>query len=174
MERTSIQKKGRPSRVCARRRSANLRRGVTLLELLAVLAIVAVLSGLAIGGFTSFQRRHALSGSAEIVVSALAQARALSLGGKNGVAWGVHFASTTVTLFEAPLFDPEDPENVPFALERGVMVSALSLGGGSEVVFARLSGKPVQSGTTTLSLVSDTDQQMHVVVDESGSVRTVQ
>ncbi len=82
----------------------------------------------------------------------LNQARNLTLLSKNATVYGVHFASPDYVLFTGSSYSSSDPNNQIFTLSSPDTVLTLSLtGGGSEVVFKRLSGETTQDGTITVS-----------------------
>lgn len=126
--------------------------------------LLAVVTG-SLGGL----RAHdALLGSTETVVHALSTARADTLASRGGSQYGVHFASTTVTIFPGSTWSPTAASTTVFQLVPGVLVSDLALeGGGADIVFQRLTGKTSQPGTVSLlvrTLVST------IVVQSTGSI----
>lgn len=116
-------------------------------------------------------RSKALDTDALKVLTKLREARALTLASKNDAQWGVHLASSSITLFEGASYDAGDASNVNINLNPLVTLATITLeGGGSDVVFDRLTGSTPQSGTTTLSLIASSTMTRTIVIYETGVV----
>ena len=84
--------------------------------------------------------------------------------------YGVHFEASRVVLFKGNTYDANDPDNEEYLL-RGNTLSPITLtGGGSDVVFERLNGKTNQSGTVTISSVSDPSRSKVITIRGTGIV----
>lgn len=128
-------------------------KGFTLIEVLIALAIVAVIAAVGVTSLSNFNAQEALSVETVKVISLLSKARSQTLSAKGGNAYGVHFEERKAVLFKGAVYSASDPNNQTQVLHTEVKISALSLlGGGSEVVFKKLTGGTAQSGTVTLSL----------------------
>ncbi|MCC2630348.1 MAG: seg [Candidatus Paceibacter sp.] len=128
------------------------KRGFTLVEILITIGIMLVMVGIIFASFNQFRASQGLEKDTETIVEILQQARAQTLSSKNATAYGVHFASTTVTMFTGSSYSVSDPNNQVFSLISIDTIFSLSLtGGGTDVVFQRLTGETSQSGTITLT-----------------------
>lgn len=78
-------------KVSARKHSPNL--GFTLIELLIVIAIIGILSAIAIPSFSTFTTNQRLSQAAKQVKQDLRSAQNRAINGIDGKAWGIRFAS---------------------------------------------------------------------------------
>ena len=126
--------------------------GFSMLELFIVLAIITLLCGIVIATFIDFRKNQALSKDTETIVEVLNQARNQTISSKNQSAYGVHFASSVVTLFTGGTYSAGASDNQNFSLNSADTVLTISLtGGGSNVVFTRISGETTQNGTITVS-----------------------
>jgi prepilin-type N-terminal cleavage/methylation domain-containing protein len=131
------------------------KKGFTIIEILIVVSIIAILASIFVGAFVTFRRSATLDRDTETVVENLRKARTQTLTSQDGAAYGIHFASTTVTLFTAPTYTLGLSTNQVYDLNTTDTVLALSLtGGGTDVIFARLTGETSQNGTITLSSTS--------------------
>lgn len=149
----------------------SLVRAFTMIELLVVVAIISILTGMTLFGFGGIANNNALTGAHRQVLSALEEARARALASSNDSAHGVHFSATALTLFEGDTYDVSDPSNRVITLSGRVSVSDITLaGGGTEIVFLKASGATTQAGTITVSLVSDASVSRTVVVETSGRI----
>ena len=143
------------------------RRGITLIEMLVVVAILAILAGIGTLALTSFRSAKTLSADSARVVSMLADARARTLASIDDSQYGVHFATDRSILFKGTSYTDGAATNVTLTLSSNVSISDISLpGGGSDVLFSRLTGKTSQSGSITLSLTGGTSTR--VVIEQSG------
>lgn len=146
-------------------------RAFTLVEMLISIAIAVLLASLLSGIFSSYLGRNALSGGASTVRSFISEARSLSLSSRDNSSYGVHFASSTVTLFKGSTYSSGASDNRAVNLGRYVVINALSLsGGGTQIVFDRLKGGADKSGTITLALASNPSEKIIVTVYATGIV----
>lgn len=146
-------------------------KGFTLVELLVVAFIVGLL---ALGVFTALPRlkkNSDLNSAAQATASLLVEARSRTLSSEGASQFGVHFASSTITLFKGAVFNPSDASNDSVVLPISVEVSCVSLGAGaSSTVFARLTGETVQYGFVNFRLRSETNTIRTVAITETGIV----
>ena len=127
-------------------------RGMSIIEILLVVAIAVILLIPAVRSFHTLQARKVLDADAALVETTLERARSLTLGSKNEKQYGVHFESTQFTLFEGGTFVPGSSTNRVMTLNPSVTISSVSLAlGVSDVIFQRLSGKTSASGTVTIT-----------------------
>jgi prepilin-type N-terminal cleavage/methylation domain-containing protein len=81
------------------------KKGFTLIELLIVMSIVAILAGLAIGGYTAFRKMALIDLNADLLVSQINEMRAKAIHGTGAVkdeilkCYGVKFDKNTVDAF---------------------------------------------------------------------------
>lgn len=128
------------------------KRGFSAIELIIVLSIFGILAVIILSGLVNFRKHHALARDTELVVELLNQARNQTISSKNLTQYGVHFASTTVTVFTGGTFSAGATDNQNYPLNSTDTVLSLSItGGGVNVVFARLTGETSQSGTIVVS-----------------------
>ncbi len=150
-----------------------LRAGVTLVELLMVVAILFVLFAVTTRTFQGVNSGKALDTEALHIISELNEARSLTLSSKYANPFGIHFASSSVTLFQGATYDAGSATNTVTLLNSLVHVSSIDLaGGGSDVVFQRLTGKTVHSGSITLSLISSASTSKTIMIYTTGLVDT--
>ncbi|MGH7141547.1 MAG: pilus assembly FimT family protein [Minisyncoccia bacterium] len=150
---------------------APLSRGVTLVELLVVIALMALLATIAsavLGGFTTAQT---LAADAAAASSLLEQAHTDALTGASGEPHGVHFDSSagTLTSFAGSSYTPDDPQNVVYSLYGGIVIHSITLaGGGSDVVFDQLTGDTSENGSVVLAVSSDASRQKTIQISSVG------
>ena len=78
--------------------------GFTLIELLIVIAIIGILSAIAIPSFSSFNNKQRLSQAAKQVKNDLRSAQNRAISGIEGKAWGINIApgASYYTMFKCP------------------------------------------------------------------------
>lgn len=130
------------------------RSGFTLVEVLLVIAIMAVTAQFSMSVYRSSVGGSALSASAEELIQNITRAREFAVSGYLNSNWGVYFDNVnqphSYTVFKGANYAARDTgydEN--YQLEAGVSFDALDIGG-SEVVFVRPDGTTSQTGTITL------------------------
>jgi prepilin-type N-terminal cleavage/methylation domain-containing protein len=146
-----------------------MRRGFTIIEMLIVIAIMVVVAVIVFWSFRGYRDKQALDGAAEAVVGALAQARERTVASNNAAQHGVHFATDQITIFRGASYPGADQELI--SLNPAVEISAISLsGGGSAVVFERLTGGTATGGSVTVSLVSDSSVSRGIAITTTGLI----
>lgn len=148
-----------------------MKKGFTLTEILIVVAILAVIVTIVASAFSKFNNNQSLSGALGEVTSTLNEARANTLASFDNESYGVHFQTDKVVLFKGSSYSSSDPDNEDIIISSKISISNISLiGGGSDVVFKRLSGKTDQNGTITLSLISDPTKTKTITIQGSGVI----
>src|SRR3989344_4820059 len=144
-------------------------RGVSLVETLVVIGILAIMAALTFETYVSVDVNKALDTDAERIVAELSHARSLTIGSKNSTPWGVHIASTSVTLFAGDTYVEGENGNVVSSLHPKVEVSSISLDGGAvSIVFQRLAGDTTTTGTITLSSVASSSIARTITIYGTG------
>jgi prepilin-type N-terminal cleavage/methylation domain-containing protein len=148
-----------------------MRKGFTLIEILIVIAILGIISVIVFGSFSVFRSSQGLDKDTDTVVEILRQARSQTLISKNASAYGVHVATTAVTLFSGDTYSAADPNNQVFTfLNADLVVSVTLTGGGSDVIFKRLTGETSQNGTIVLSTQGAQPRTRTITVFKTGLI----
>jgi len=149
-----------------------LSKGFTLLEVLVVLAIIGLLVVILTTSFNSFNKNQSLQKDTENIVAVLKQARNQTLASKNSNSYGVHFASSTITLFVGNVYDQNSLTNEITYLNQNNLISGLSLYGAStSVVFQKLTGETGQYGTINITSGGTSDTKV-VTIYKTGLVES--
>lgn len=77
----------------------NFKRGITLIEILMVVAILGILTGISVSSFRTISNTKTLDKEAEVVLSYINRTRTNAINSLNLEAHGVSFASSTVTIY---------------------------------------------------------------------------
>ncbi len=127
-------------------------KGFSILELIVVLAVMAILVAIFLNTFIVFRKNQALAKDSETIALVLNEARNLTLDSKNSSNYGVHITSSKVTFFVGNTYGAGNSGNMDYALNTTDTIITISLtGGGSDVAFQRLTGETSQNGTVTIS-----------------------
>lgn len=148
---------------------ARLLTGFTLIEILLVLAISAILVVISAGVFLAADKKEDVDSQVRNLKSVLNLARNQSLASEGLNSFGVHIntSANEYVLFPGSSFDPANPENKTFTMPANIGVSIELNGGGSDIIFGRLSGGTSQYGHIILA---GTQKSSIICVSESGSV----
>jgi prepilin-type N-terminal cleavage/methylation domain-containing protein len=124
-----------------------MNRGFTLYEVLVVIAILAVLSGLGLFASIDFYKSYAFYSERNIVVSAIQKARSQSLANINESKHGVYFGTNNYVIFQGENYDFRSA-----IYDEIIQTNSLVANSGlTEIVFEQLSGLPSATGTIALS-----------------------
>lgn len=142
----------------------------TVIELIIVVAILGVLMTIITSSFANFHRNSILNTEAINLVTLINKARVLSISAKNDTQYGVHLESGKAVLFEGGAYSPSSSTNETHIFETGLTLSNITVqGGGTEIVFNKITGSTSNSATTTL-LITGTTASTTVVVMGTGVV----
>lgn len=146
-------------------------RGFTLIETLVAIAVLALLAAIMVGGLSSFQKSGELSRAADMIAGTLRDARGRTLASKNNSEYGVHFDPDKAVLFAGGAYTAGTPSNEATILPSRVEISTVAFGGGGDdVVFERLSGEAMATGTITLRVKQELAKTKEVLIYQSGVV----
>lgn len=149
--------------------------GTTLVELLVTVAVLLILTGMAIPAFNFFRRESDLTNNAEEIINSLRLAQNKTLASEGESQYGVYFDDTTsphqYTLFKGIDFASRD---ISFdevrKLSKWMEIYEINLGGVNEVVFNRITGLSSQSGNVSLRLKTDITKTRIIYIESSGQV----
>jgi prepilin-type N-terminal cleavage/methylation domain-containing protein len=149
--------------------NSGLVRGFSVFEILIVVAIVAMLSVIAVYGSYHFARSSEAQAAADNIISALSEAHSFTLSSKNDMQYGVHLESGQAVLFSGATYSSSGPNNKIFSMPRGAYISAITLNGGvTDVVFARMTGEVGGYGRVVVSSKSHDVPDKTITILSSG------
>lgn len=149
--------------------------GFTLFEVIIVLAIFAVLSAVVVGSFVVLQKRSGVDSSAQEFVNALKLAQSKTLASEQSKAYGVYI-NTSVSPHRYIIFrgatyaSRETAFDQEYQLPSSIEFFGISLGGGNEIVFERLTGFSAQSGNVSVRFKTDTSQSKTIYIANNGTI----
>jgi type II secretory pathway pseudopilin PulG len=147
-------------------------RGITLIEIVVVLGIIALMSSITLAAFSNFRSHQTLDASIEIVLAAFSQAHLDTISSKNDYLYGVYLKSDEVITFRGTTYPGDgDPSNVHYTIPSTIEITNISInGGGSTIFYQRLSGATTNYGTFDVRLKSNTTIKTTVTINQTGVV----
>ncbi len=147
------------------------KKGFTILELIIVVAIVAVLLVMVIPQFSRIKENQVLQSATSDVMSTLSKSRSETISSVNSSEYGVHFQSDKVIIFKGKTYSAGASDNEVITISTPASISNVTLGGVSstsgDIYFSRLSGAPSAVGTVTVSTSSFSKT---ITISATGSV----
>jgi len=149
-------------------------KGITVLEILMVIAIMIILIAVIVPNLTNFRNERTLNNTTSDIISLLNEARNNTISSYNSNNYSVHFESNRVVYFTGSVFNNNDSTNKPVTLDPIVNIPAsggINLSDGTnDVIFTRLTGDVNNYGTIIVSLTSDATKQKTITISKTGSI----
>ena len=144
--------------------------GFTLIEVMITLAIATILCVTTLSSLLHVNAADALRTEKEKILSLIVDGRSRTISARNASVYGIHFEERKVVLFKGTSYNAGAAGNEVQSLHDAVKVSAITLsGGGSEVLFKKLSGGTTQIGTIRLSSISDANASTTITISGTGT-----
>lgn len=143
--------------------------GLTLIELIVVLAITAALAAVTISSFAPLNRRTNLNGNAQNIISILNSAKSKTISSEGASQWGAHFESDKYALFKGTTYSASDPNTKIYTLPSSLEISTITLNGGvSNALFDRITGKTANYGQITIREINTPTNLINIDIENSG------
>ena len=139
-------------------------KGFTLLEVLLSLAAIALISGISIPLYQSFQVRNDLDIAATTYAQSLRRAQILAQAMDGDIAWGVYMTSGSITLFRGISYVSRD-SNFDEVFE---IPASITPSGISEIIFTKFTGLPQTTGSVTLT--STINETRVITINARGTI----
>lgn len=138
-------------------------RGITIVELLLVIALISILGAATIPVSSAMMVRSYLRDSRDELISSLFTARINSLTNKENSRWGVHTTTNQLVLFKGNDFASRDPDfDQVFTTANSVSFSP------NDAVFLRNTGNVDSPPTFTVS--SNTGDSYTITINSVGNI----
>ena len=147
------------------------KKGVTLIELLIVVALIIIFSTLTLPVGFNFYRESTLKDQARNLENSLRRAQAMAITGRGESNAGVKIEEGQYTVFEGESYEERRKEadiTIPFPI-------ALSATGADEIVFQKLTGLPIipeEQSSTTITLTFGTNSQ-EININSQGKIERI-
>lgn len=145
----------------------------TLIEILIVVFILAVLGVISVPVYDAFLKSSDVDNGMQEFHIALRLAQSKTVSSENESQYGVYIDTAVspnkYVIFKGASYATRDTAfDQPFWLSKTTEFSAISLGGGNEVVFNRLTGYATQSGSVSVRLKADTSKIKTIYIAVAG------
>jgi prepilin-type N-terminal cleavage/methylation domain-containing protein len=148
-----------------------LNQGFTLIELLVAIGITALIVGIALANFGRYQAQRSVEGALEITLAQITRAHLDTISSRNDIAYGARLESDRVTYFAGATYNGGDARNITQLLPYGTEIVSIALaGGGSDIMFKRVTGDTNQPGTFIIRSKSYTDIMKTITINGVGSI----
>jgi len=150
-------------------------RGFTLIEILLIIAFLAVLFGIGVFGLFAFRKKSYLTNDVQKVANVLKIAKSKSMSFEGQSKYGVYFDNNVspnqYMLFKGENYAQRDTSyREVYQLSKETLFEDVDFGGNKELTFANVNGFPNNSGNIKIILSSDISQSSFIYVDSLGRV----
>ncbi len=116
-------------------------RGITIIELLLVVAIILTLGLMSASFYSRFLTQNAVGNTQNQLVNSFRKAQTYSMMGKQNGVWGVRYASNQITLY----LTGDSSFDESFDVNNTVTVTTF------DIAFAKITGLPSSTGDITIT-----------------------
>ena len=144
------------------------KQGITVIELLIVIAVLGIIFSIIIPQFSKTRELQVLKSAVSDVMSSLNKAQSRTLASVDSSSYGVHFQVDKVIIFKGIIFVADVSDNETINIISPATISTIALaGGGANLFFNRLSGAPSVTGSI---VVSSTNFIKTITISSTGTV----
>lgn len=141
------------------------KKGFSLIELIIVIAILTMLSTIAIMSFSGVGSSQALDKDTLLVISILNEAKSQAISSKDFSDFGVRILNDRLIFFKGVY----GMNNIEYVLSRYVNIST-STGVGSDIIFSNVSGNSNASGTVSIFIINDPIKKNSINIFNTGAI----
>lgn len=150
-------------------------RGLTTIEILIVIVILIIVSGMGMVAWTNWQRQVKLINTEEEIKSTIVRAQQLATAAADNEIWGVHFETDKYVLFQGSFYDENDANNKSWQLQ-GVNIvdpeNSLADGAdgyGPDLIFYKFVGTTANTGTIAI-MPNAGGPSKNITINASGQI----
>lgn len=139
-------------------------KGFTLIEVMLSLAIIAIIAGMSVPIYQSFQVKNDLDIAATTIAQTFRRAEMLAQASAGDSSWGVHAGSGRIVLFQGTSYATRNSAYD----EISDLPLDITATGTTEFIAAHFTGYPVTAGTLTLT--STANETRTITINNYGMV----
>ncbi|MCA9378827.1 hypothetical protein KC640_00205 [Candidatus Dojkabacteria bacterium] len=140
----------------------------TTIELLLVVAIMAILATSAMAFIVTYYTTAVVDSEMNIIRVRLQRARQLAVGNATGEAYSIKFTGSNYIMFPGTTYSVSDPDNTVFTMDTGVFVSTTF--SNDLVTFNSYTGRVTSPGSVTIQAGTFTKQ---IIINALGIVEDI-
>jgi prepilin-type N-terminal cleavage/methylation domain-containing protein len=144
--------------------------GFTLVEMLIVIAILSIIFKISLSVFYDITKQESLDKDVETAYSYLLKARNQTINGEADSVYGVHFASTSVSMFRGDTYVASTTVSDFDFANKSYASEILLSGGTTDIVFKKITGSPSATGTIIYRITSDSAIHKTLTIHGTGLV----
>lgn len=149
-------------------------KGISLLEIIIVIAIVSILSAIIIPNMSKFKSEQTLKNTTVDIVSLLNKAKLDANSFLDSSIYSVYFESDKAVYFKGATYSSSNPTNEIVLLNSSVTIpvsGGISLnGGGSTITFPRFTEDVIGYGTIKIRKTDDPTKERTITVSKLGTI----
>ena len=142
----------------------------TLIELVITIAILGALVLVPLRSYVASKNISDLKTTTRDLMLNLELAKNKTLASKDSDSYGVHLEAGSYTMFKGATYSSSDINNITYTIPSNIEIANISLSSGADVVFERVSGRALNTGSFDLRVKNNTDQLRRVNVAEFGDI----
>lgn len=146
-------------------------KGFTFIEIIVVIMILGLITGFIFISLSSLRKSQLLNSAVDETTALINEARSRTLASRDFSQYSIHFESSRIVLFKGTIFSEPNFENEETVFSYDIEISNISLnGGGSNVIFQKLTGKTDEYGSITLRIKSAPSKTRTIIINATGIV----
>ncbi len=148
-------------------------RAFTILEILITLAIALILLGVSVTTLLNYRTSRELDTITDTIASKLEEARSNAMSGKNGTNFGLAFSTSTYIYWSGSSYFQGAVENTIYPISSNLSITSTISGTDHAVMFARITGLPNVTGTTTITNNFNASTSDSIYIGPNGEITVV-
>lgn len=133
-----------------------IKKAFTLIEIIIVFAIITIVVGIITFSFYNINKLQALDKGTLNILSLLDEARYSAMSSKEFINYGVHLTEDSATFFKDNYVE-NNIYNKKYVINNNLTISDISILGGNDIIFNKITGKTNNYGSIKVSILNDED-----------------
>lgn len=147
-----------------------------MIELLIVISVTSLIISMGFNGYKTWHKKILLIDTHDTIKSALVRTQQLATAAAGSNSWGMHFTTSSYTIFSGDTYDQSDVNNKTWILngieiQNSETIFSDAFGVyGPDVIFSKFDGEANNTGTISIILSIDNSYNKNIEVKSSGQV----
>ena len=149
------------------------KKGFSLIEIVVIIGIFIIILSISTFSFSKYKSQKQIEITIDSISSKLEEAKINALSGKNGKNFGIEFGTSTYIYFSGNSYNPSDVTNQINNIDKNILITKNISGGGNSIIFSRLSGKPLNTGTIIISDINNASSTASIDIGTLGDINVL-